>query len=298
MPEKIKYSQSLLRSMMESPDHLLIWALDRDYKYLFFNNSHKKKMKQFWGADIELGKSVLSYISDADYREAAKSHYERVLTDWSGVSLDELVDSDGQVRYFDNYGNPIYDKNKKIVGLVLYTMEVTQRVKAVKELEKLSVTDNLTGLYNRARIDSFLIQEISRRDRYKHPCCLLLIDIDFFKKINDNFGHLAGDDILVQFSKLLQENIRETDACGRWGGEEFLIILPETGIGESVQIAEKIRGLVESFTFAHDIRCTCSIGVAEHKEKENLESLLQRTDNAMYKAKRLGRNRVVVDSSS
>ncbi len=295
MTGNIKYSQSLLRSMMESPENLLIWAVDRDYNYLFFNNPHKEKMKQFWGADIELGKPILSYILKDEYVNGVRGHYENLIKGWPGVAQDELVDNEGQVRYFDNYGNPIYDDEKNIIGLVLYAMEVTDRVKAVKELERLSITDSLTGLYNRIKIEEALGQEISRAERYGHPFSLLLLDVDHFKPVNDRFGHGMGDQVLVELAKILKDNLREVDVCGRWGGEEFIIILPEASLNSAVVIAEKICRSIEQARFPHEEIVTCSIGAAEYMKKETSEALIHRTDTALYRAKDQGRNRVAAD---
>ena len=114
MNEKTKLSESILRSMMESPDNLLIWAVDTELRYIFFNNSHKEKMKQFWAADIELGKKLLDYIDDPDYRSTTKKQYQAVFKEgYGGVTLDELTDRNGHIRYFENYGNPIFDEAGK-----------------------------------------------------------------------------------------------------------------------------------------------------------------------------------------
>lgn len=298
MTDKIKYSQSLLRSMMESPENLLIWAVDREYNYLFFNNPHKEKMKQFWGVDIELGQPVFSYIPDQDYVSEVRQHYERLLNGVARMAQDELVDEAGQVRYFDNYGNPIYDDEKNIIGLVLYAMEVTDRVRAVKELEVLSVTDRLTGLFNRGRIEETLAREISRAERYHHPFSLLILDIDHFKLVNDRFGHCVGDEVLVLLAKILSSTLREVDVCGRWGGEEFIIILPETELRGALLIAEKLRQSIEKTAFPHGETVTCSIGAAEYMRKETPEYLIHRTDAVLYKAKERGRNRVEADPVS
>ncbi len=288
-------SESILRSMVESPDNLLIWAVDTDMRYIFFNNSHKEKMKQFWAADIELGKDILCYIDDPDYKESAKKQYEEVFRNGSsGVSLDELTDCDGYVRYFENYGNPVLDAGGSVIGAVLYTIEVTDRVKAEKELERVSITDKLTGLFNRGKLDAALEQEYARAARYGRGFSLLLMDIDYFKSVNDNFGHPVGDGVLSEVGKILLEHSRHVDTPGRWGGEEFLIICPETTAGQARMMAEKIRQVMEEHRFPAGITLTCSFGVAAFQEDETLTGIICRADNALYKAKRNGRNQVAL----
>lgn len=294
MSENYTLSESLLRSMMESPDNLLIWAVDRDLRYIFFNNSHKEKMKQFWAADIELGKDLFGYIDDPDYREEAKKQYEAVFKDGdSGVSLDELTDCDGNVRYFENYGNPVFDAGGNVIGAVLYTIEVTGRVRAEKELERLSITDKLTGLFNRAKLDATLEQEHARSSRYGRGFSLLLMDIDHFKEVNDNLGRLAGDKALSEIGMILLEHSRHVDTAGRWGGEEFLIVCPETTAGQARIIAEKIRQVIEEHRFPAGITLTCSFGVTEFQNGDTVTGIIRRADSALYKAKHAGRNRVI-----
>jgi diguanylate cyclase (GGDEF)-like protein len=293
MSKNTAISESILRSMVESFDNLLIWAVDTDMRYIFFNNSHKEKMKQFWAADIELGKDLLGYIDDPDYKAAAKKQYEAVFQNgYSGVSLDELTDCDGNVRYFENYGNPVLDAGGNVIGAVLYTIEVTDRVKAEKELERVSITDKLTGLFNRAKLDAALEQEFARAARYGRGFSLLLMDIDHFKEVNDNFGHPVGDGVLSEFGKILLEYSRHVDTPGRWGGEEFLIICPETTVGQARIMAEKIRQVIKEHRFAAGITLTCSFGVAEFQGDDTLTGIICRADKALYEAKHAGRNRV------
>ncbi len=296
MSSKQTLSEAILRSMVESPENLLIWAVDREFHYIFFNNSHKEKMKEFWAVDIELGKELFSYIDDPDYIHASKKKYEAVFNDWSGVSQDELTDCKGNTRYFDNYGNPIYDEEGKVIGAVMYTIEVTDRVLAEKALERISVTDRLTGLFNRDKLETTLQQEFSRASRYRRTFSLLLIDLDHFKAINDNYGHPVGDKVLSEIGEILYASSRHVDTAGRWGGEEFLIICPETDLKQASIMAEKIRRVVEEYAFSTGDRLTCSIGVSEFQKEVNISELLKKVDKALYEAKDSGRNKVVLKS--
>jgi diguanylate cyclase (GGDEF)-like protein len=166
-----------------------------------------------------------------------------------------------------------------------------------KELEELSVTDGLTGLYNRKHLMERLTQEMTRARRYNRPFSVLMIDIDHFKKYNDTFGHLAGDEVLVRIASVFKKSIRAVDYAARYGGEEFLVMLPETGLEDALEATERIRTLVAEETFGRgnqEVHVTLSIGVAEFPENgDTSESLIATADAALYEAKQGGRNRVV-----
>jgi len=161
-----------------------------------------------------------------------------------------------------------------------------------KELQKLSVTDKLTGLYNRIKLDETLDNEKKRVERHAGIFGIIIIDIDFFKKVNDTYGHQAGDTILVEFAKLMENSVRKTDLLGRWGGEEFMIICTETNLENIISLAEKIRRKISSFDFPIVKHKTASFGVATFKKGENLEKMIDRADQALYIAKEKGRDRV------
>ncbi len=158
-----------------------------------------------------------------------------------------------------------------------------------KKLEKLSQTDKLTSIFNRTKLDSILEKELNVFKRYKEPLSLIIADIDFFKNINDTYGHTTGDIILKEFSQILSKNIRETDYIGRWGGEEFLIILPKAKENNALITAENLRVAVENFHFHHNIRITASFGVYECKEVDPTKCI-SKADKALYKAKNSNRN--------
>lgn len=164
------------------------------------------------------------------------------------------------------------------------------------ELERLSETDNLTQLYNRLKFNELLKLEVRRAHRYQSPLSLIMFDIDHFKRINDLWGHLAGDAVLVELAQTVKEQLRTTDVLARWGGEEFVILAVETGIEGALTLAEKIRGAIEGHSFREGVETggnvTCSFGVTEYREGDDLDALSRRADEALYDAKRSGRNRV------
>lgn len=161
-----------------------------------------------------------------------------------------------------------------------------------KEMEQKSLTDSLTKVYNRAGIDKFLIREIGLSKRHKNPLSLIIADIDFFKSINDTYGHQAGDKVLVELSNLFKSATRDTDIVGRFGGEEFIIILPQTDKKGSIILAENLRQRVEKYNFSVDKSVTVSFGITTIDKNDTPDSIIQRSDEALYQAKENGRNRV------
>lgn len=156
----------------------------------------------------------------------------------------------------------------------------------------MAITVPLTNLYNRNRIDESLLQEMTRFTRYESIFSVILIDIDHFKKINDNYSHPVGDQVLVEVSRLLKLYSRKMDIVGRWGGEEFLIVLPETSLDGANMHAESLRVHIESHDFQEVSSVTASLVVAAIKKDECNNKLIARADVALYKAKSAGRNLV------
>lgn len=168
-------------------------------------------------------------------------------------------------------------------------------VKMNKVLERISTYDALTGIYNRRKIEELIATEIAFCERYDHDFSVLLLDVDHFKKVNDNFGHDIGDEVLNTISNRIKKDIRETDSCGRWGGEEFLIIARRSNAGKASILAERIRTSIDTLVFKDVSHVTVSIGIASFKETGNKDDLFKTADTRLYKAKNNGRNRVEKD---
>nr|WP_282103439.1 biofilm regulation diguanylate cyclase SiaD [Halomonas getboli] len=163
-------------------------------------------------------------------------------------------------------------------------------------LEDASGLDPLTGLANRRRLDEQLMALVARAERHGRPLCLAMMDIDHFKAINDRFGHAAGDRALVALAETLTESLRADDLCGRWGGEEFLLVLPEMRLDQAepllARLGERLRRLDLALDVTgHPSSVTASIGVAEHRVGETYHDTLERADQALLVAKREGRDR-------
>ena len=161
------------------------------------------------------------------------------------------------------------------------------------ELKEMATHDGLTGLLNRNTIEKKLMEEASRSIRHGSPFSIIIFDIDYFKKVNDTYGHNAGDEVLKKISSCVADLIRTIDKVGRWGGEEFLALAPETTLEEAMALAERIRSSIESIRYSKAAPVTVSLGVAQFKGEESCEELVKRADAALYKAKDEGRNRAV-----
>tara|TARA_R110002050_G_scaffold269917_2_gene412702 strand:+ start:241796 stop:244072 length:2277 start_codon:yes stop_codon:yes gene_type:complete len=155
----------------------------------------------------------------------------------------------------------------------------------------LSITDKLTGLYNRLKTDEVLLEKKAEFDRYDIELSVILLDIDFFKRINDDYGHLAGDSVLIEFAQIIKQNLRATDYVGRWGGEEFLIICPNIGINEAVLTANKLLDKIRSHRFSEVTNITASAGVNCFSKDKTIDATINNADQALYQSKENGRDR-------
>lgn len=190
---------------------------------------------------------------------------------------------------------PIKELEKRNTALQRLVDEKTLHLnEALEKLTLLATVDKLTNLYNRQKTQEFLEQEIERSYRYGNKLSIIMVDIDFFKKINDTAGHNVGDIVLSEFANIMSKNTRDTDICGRWGGEEFLIISPESSAIDALKIAEKIRAAVNSYEFDTITKLTASFGVATFNSQLSLTDLVKNADDALYHSKRHGRNQVSV----
>jgi len=184
-----------------------------------------------------------------------------------------------------------------IIALIAaYWMRKLSRLN--RELARLSVTDRLTGIFNRMKLDEALAAEIQRCRRYDQALAVVLIDIDHFKRINDTYGHQAGDRALIDIARLMREGSRETDIVGRWGGEEFMVVLPHTDLGGAGRLAEKLRTAIAAHEFPGVGQQTASFGVAAYRIDDQPNDLVARADSALYEAKRNGRNQVAGASTT
>ncbi|CDM24325.1 hypothetical protein BN940_09321 [Castellaniella defragrans 65Phen] len=190
--------------------------------------------------------------------------------------------------------DPYDSQHTRVISKLLHFIKaVTSELEATnRELERRSVTDTLTQLANRIRLDESLEAQLAAAIRSGTPFSVVLLDIDHFKHVNDTCGHLAGDRVLVAIAQVLKTHIRGTDGVGRWGGEEFLVVCPDTGIAQAAQLAERLRQAIARQAIPEVGHCTASLGVAAYRPGDDAPSLIARADRALYEAKDAGRNRV------
>lgn len=170
--------------------------------------------------------------------------------------------------------------------------EIEDKQKIEAKLKHLATIDSLTSIYNRRKFNEVLSYELRRDERYPSGLSLVICDLDNFKRINDTYGHNTGDEVLKSFASMVKDLIRNSDTFARWGGEEFVLLLPETGFETAMQIAEKIRQETENFLFSDTCTITASFGVTQFLEGDTETALINRADEALYKAKTNGRNRL------
>ena len=172
--------------------------------------------------------------------------------------------------------------------------DITEQIIIQKQLKSLATRDCLTGIYNRHKANQIIDEEIIRQNRYNGTFTLMMFDIDYFKLVNDTYGHNIGDSVLQELSKLILKNKRQSDKFARWGGEEFIMVLPETTSKDSLIFAKKIRKIIADHSFEKVAQITVSIGICVFQENDIKEKLLQKVDEALYEAKNKGRNRVIL----
>ena len=285
--------------------------------------------------DVAVRNTMDEYITTAGYQSNAvscaeealelleKKSFHVVITDiilptMGGLDLTKIIKRDKEsdvivmTGYSDDYSyeeainigaSDFIIKPVRLEELLLRLKRVLkerdltkERIRMMEKLQRLAVTDGLTKLYNSRSFYSQLETEVDRFNRYKHPLALLLLDLDHFKEYNDNFGHLEGDKVLVRFSQIIKSCLRANDTAYRYGGEEFTVILPETGGEEAGTVAQRIRAALEAERFTpidgKKVTITISIGVTEYQPQEELSTFIQRADRAMYRSKQKGRNMV------
>lgn len=185
------------------------------------------------------------------------------------------------------YVEPIACFDGIVTGAQCFMTDITSK----KDYEHLSITDKLTDLNNRQKLDEVLNYEYNQSSRYGSVFSVVLLDIDDFKQVNDTLGHLVGDEVLVKLAGIIKMSIRDSDTAGRWGGEEFMLILPKASENDAWVVAEKLRTVIENTDFEVERKVTVSLGVVSTGGETKLTTLLSKADKALYKAKRNGKNK-------
>jgi diguanylate cyclase (GGDEF)-like protein len=209
--------------------------------------------------------------------------------------IDVAITSGEQDYWYQLHTTPIEDDQRLLIGKLILIYDISDRVKAMLRMEQIANTDYLTGVHNRRHFIALAETEFSRAQRYQHPVSVIMMDIDHFKRVNDTYGHSVGDQALQAVALAINDQLRKSDILGRYGGEEFAVILPETGVIEAKHVSERIRQVVAESIVSPQIeqlRVTISIGIvcSQPNVDDNLPSLLNQADMALYRSKQNGRN--------
>ncbi|MEX1201325.1 MAG: diguanylate cyclase [Methylophaga sp.] len=267
-----------------------------NYQMLRHGISHLKisgVLEQQYAMSVGIGRHALTLqsIYDKAIGNTSETERQQILKNWLSVTLQSPISKTliGQIVIVILL----------LVGVLLYRYRVVkrhnQRLKHINaELAHMSQNDQLTGIANRYLLHQRLHQEMKANRTAHHSFSIMIMDVDHFKKINDVHGHDVGDQIIQEIAALLTAMIREQDLVGRWGGEEFLIICPQTSQHGAMQLAEQIRSQIQQHVFAIDTEMTVSIGVSEYLAGEDINTCIKRADDALYQAKHLGRNQTVM----
>jgi diguanylate cyclase (GGDEF)-like protein len=267
--------------IIHNPDSKMSWS-----KYL----DHKKNLHNLFPRDVGKilthdtyhSEEVYSYSLGAIFRN--KENVKLIMA----PRIEYLKELQHKNIFSALFITPEYSSEHKIESYLAVGQEVTSK----KQVEQLSITDRLTGLFNRLKLEAVLNGELARFIRYQVPFSVIMLDIDFFKRVNDVHGHPVGDQVLVHLANLLELNIRDTDCISRWGGEEFLIVASNTNQDSAYILAEKLRQVIEAGNFPVVKSVTVSCGVAQYVAGEAVSDLVFRVDKALYRAKDQGRNLV------
>lgn len=256
-----------------------------------------EKLKTF-KADVVLTDIMMQGMDGLELTRKIKEEHDIDVMVMTGYSADYSYEEAVKAGASDFIFKPFrFEELDLRIKRVLRESEFKkERAKLLAELEQLAITDALTGLYNSRQFFRQIKMEIKRNDRYARALSLLILDIDFFKDYNDTWGHLEGDKVLMRIGKVINSCMRSMDTAYRYGGEEFAILLPETGLKKACVVGERIRDLIGAEVFEPEPgekrSVTVSIGASEREEGEDFTSFIRRTDQALYKSKETGRNKL------
>ncbi len=285
--EALRNSEEKLKIIIEtSPDGIVISSIDG---IIEFATSKSVSMWGYDSCDEIVGKNIMEFVSQSYHAKAKELIAEMLNGHLTGAAEYLMIKKDGSLFYCEANANILRDSDNNPIGVLYIERDITDRKQLEDELKQLAIKDQLTGIFNRRKIDQVLDEE---KDRNNEKLAIIIADIDMFKLVNDQFGHLVGDAVLTDITRILGKGIRKTDVLGRWGGEEFMIICPNTDLAGATLLAEKLREMVASHEFELVGKKTCSFGVAQLRQDESIDAMLTRSDMALYRAKKQGRNRV------
>ena len=295
MQKQLKREIAFNQAVLDSQENIIFITTSKEIqqvnkKFLdFFNAESIENFKQNHQCICELFLNYDNYFNldllkeDEKWVEVvAQSHKEK---EYSILLMDTKK---FEPKAFKIDVNRINGFDLFVVSLTDITIITTKS----KNFENKATYDALTNIYNRSKFTEVIDEHYKIFKRYAAPLSFAIFDIDFFKQVNDTYGHITGDTTLITFAYTINEAVRATDIFARWGGEEFVLLMPETKINEAVIVADKLRTLIEKTRFKEVGTVTCSVGVSQFKEDDTIDDILKRADKALYLAKENGRNKV------
>ncbi len=299
--ERMEYDHALLDSQQRIRTHLRLMPLavvEIDARDMILSWNPAAERTFGFSEPEAVGQSVMDLIVPADLREEMARLIDR-LADGSKThtNINRNLRKDGSEILCEWFNTPLYDSSGAWIGWASIIKDITKQREETDKILWLSRHDPLTGLFNRRHLVERLEEEKLRSSRTGGAWATIMLDVDFFKGFNDRYGHKCGDLVLTRIARVMTETVRATDAVGRWGGEEFLILLPETSIAGALELAEKIRHRIEESRIDYDgieVKVTVTAGVAECRGgAEKIDDCIRRADEALLAAKAAGRNRVM-----
>jgi len=291
--EKLKHSEGKFKSMAEfSVDWDVWYGLDGQAIYITPSCEEISGYpRELFYQDPDFFISIV-HPDDLDiFMGHRDAHYVKS-TPPAEVTF-RIIRKDGEVRWIWHKCQAVYSDEGIWQGRRTTNRDVTAQKQVEEQLHRLSTTDSLTGAYNRRMFVDLLEKELQRSQRYGTVFSLLMFDIDHFKSVNDQYGHDVGDRVLVEMVEVGRRIMRSTDVLARWGGEEFMVLLPQTDEDEALAMGERLRQAIAHHNFSEVEVLTVSVGVTSLRQLDTIDSLLKRVDEALYAAKNAGRNRVV-----
>lgn len=290
MEMELAKKEATLRAIMESARDAIV-MLDGRGNVIFWNPA----AEQLFGYSREevIGKDLHKFIAPAELYDAYKSSFARYRSgkygNYDGKMLElTAIHKDGRTIEVELSLSKVKVENEwHSVGIM---RDISERKKTEEQLYRMSITDPLTDVYNRRFFMQMLEREIERARRSGHPFSIIMLDLDRFKSINDRFGHAAGDTVLIRVTELIKNRIRKSDCLARWGGEEFIILLPETSIEDAANLADELRQLLSDMELPEIGHVTASFGVSGFRLSDTVDTIIMRTDSMLYEAKSAGRN--------
>lgn len=290
----------------------IIWQMDTNMIFTYVSPTAKESIG--YEPDELIGKSILDIVTTESKMELLYYWKKRLESRINGkydkvILYDVQIESkEGKIIWHEVSVKPVFE-DQSFLGYIGTSRDISEKkaldnkitkyIKELKEknskLDELATLDMLTGAYNRRKFEYYVKECIEKNEKYGSPFSITIFDIDHFKRINDSYGHKKGDQILQEISAIVKRALRDTDRLFRWGGDEFIILLPDITLKNAYKVAKKVRSTIEKYDFGIQSKeVTVSLGLGEYKIGENLDQFVSRADTVLLEAKANGRNKIVL----